>query len=78
MESFVGAEREVETLVRQLLDADPATPPSSFGGQGTAEDSLAWARETAARLRGGPDRYRGVSPVDVWGNVLPPSPHIAA
>lgn len=78
MESFVGAERDVETLVRQLLAADPASPPASVGGHGTAEDSLAWARETAARLRGGPDRYRGVSPVDVWGSVLPPSPNVVA
>jgi nitric oxide reductase NorD protein len=78
MESLAGAEREVEQLVRQLLAADPTAPPASLAGQGSAVESLAWARETAARLRVAPERYRGISPVDVWGNVLPPSPAAAA
>ena len=78
LESLAGAERDVERLVRQLLAADPAAPPASLAGQGSAAESLAWARETAARLRVAPDRYRGISPVDVWGNVLPPSPAAAA
>src|SRR5690348_7974591 len=76
MESLTGAEREVENLVRQLLAADPATPPSALAGHATAEESLAWARETAARLRRPAERYRGITPIDVWGNVLAPSPNI--
>ena len=72
MESLAGADRGVEKLVRQLLEADPAAPPPALAGEGSAEDSLVWARETADRLRVA-DRYRGISPVDVWGRVLPPS-----
>src|SRR3954469_3351219 len=75
IESLAGAERDVEKLVRQLLEADPASPPPNLAGEGTAEDSLAWARGVAERLRSAPDRYRGVTPVDVWGRVLPPSPN---
>ena len=77
IESLVGAERDVEKLVRQVLEADPASPPPSLIGQGTAEESLAWARHVAERLRAGQDRYRGITPVDVWGRVLPPSPNAA-
>lgn len=78
MESFFGAERDVEQLVRQLLAADPGSPPESVGGHGTAEDSLTWARERAARLRRATEPYRGVSPVDIWGSVLAPSPNAVA
>ena len=75
MESLAGAERDVEKLVRQVLEADPSSPPPALAGQATAEESLAWARGVAERLRGGPERYRGVTPVDVWGRILPPSPN---
>ena len=74
LEALAGAERDVEMLVRQLLAADPATPPPALRGEGSAEESLAWARTAAARLRAAPERYRGVPPVDVWGRVLPPAP----
>ena len=73
MDSLAGAEREVERFVRQLLAADPSSPPEALASGHSAEESLAWARETAARLRSGQDRYRGITPVDVWGSVLPPS-----
>ena len=73
IESLAGAERDVEKLVRQVLEADPSSPPAALAGQGTAEESLAWARSVAERLRTGQERYRGVTPVDVWGRVLPPS-----
>ncbi|MFL5616412.1 MAG: nitric oxide reductase activation protein NorD [Gemmatimonadaceae bacterium] len=73
MESLAGAERDVEGYVRQLLAADPAAPPNALSGEGSAADSLAWARATAARLRTSNERYRGISPVDLWGNVLTPS-----
>ena len=73
VESLAGAERDVERLVRQLLEADPASPPPALAGHGTAEESLAWARGVAERLRVMPERYRGITPVDVWGRVLPPS-----
>ena len=79
MQSLAGAERDVEQLVRQLLAADPVAPPGELGSSSSAEDSLAWARSTAARLRGGAaDRYRGITPVDFWGSVLPPSANALA
>ena len=74
IESLAGAERDVERLVRQLLEADPSSPPPALASRGTAEESLAWARGAAERMRAAPDRYRGVAPVDVWGRVLPPAP----
>jgi len=78
VESLAGAERDVERFVRQLLAADPAAPPDTLTAGQSAEESLAWARETAARLRAAPERYRGITPVDVWGKVLPPSPMLTA
>ena len=71
LEALAGAERDVERLVRQLLAADPASPPPALGAP---EDSVAWARDTAAQLRTTQERYRGVPPVGIWGRVLPPSP----
>ena len=70
LEGLAGAERDVERLVRQLLAADPASPPPALSA---VEDSVEWARETAARLRTAEERYRGVPPVGIWGRVLPPS-----
>ena len=64
-------EREVEALVRRLLGGDPAEPPADLPADGGPEDSLAWARETAAWLRAGGERYRGVPPVAAWGTVVP-------
>ena len=72
-QALAGAERDVESLVRQLLAADPSQPPAAIGESGSAEDSVAWARERAARLRAPAERYRGVPPVGIWGRVLPPS-----
>src|SRR4029078_10165368 len=74
IDSLTGAERDVEKLVRQVLESDPAAPAPSLASEGTAEESLAWARGVAERMRAGQDRYRGITPVDVWGRVLPPSP----
>jgi nitric oxide reductase NorD protein len=73
LESLAGAERDVEHLVRQLLAAHPTAPPEQLGETASAEESLAWARDMAARLRSTQDRYRGVPPVDLWGRVLPPT-----
>jgi len=77
-EGLVGAERDVERLVKQVLNAEPSAPPETFGVSGSPEDSLAWARATAARLPPSDDRYRGVPPVGIWGRVLPPSGALAA
>jgi nitric oxide reductase NorD protein len=77
LEGFSGAERNVERLVRQLLGAAPDSPPESIGMATSAHESLAWARETAARLRTH-ERYRAVPPVPLWGRVLPPTPNAIA
>ena len=78
LEGFAGAERNVEQLVRQLLGAAPDAPPDAIGVGGSARESLAWARETAARLRGAGERYRALPPVSLWGRVLPPTPNAVA
>ena len=73
LEALAGAERDVEHFVRQLLAADPSAPPASLGGSASVDDSVAWARATAVRLRTSPERYRSVPPVGLWGRVLPPT-----
>lgn len=78
MEGFSGAERHVEELVRQILAAPPEVPPAALDVVESARASLAWARETAARLRRPGERYRSVPPVSLWGKVLPPTPNALA
>ena len=73
LEGLAGAERDVENFVRQLLAADPSMPPPALRSS-SVDDSVLWARETAARVRTSDLRYRGVPPVGIWGRVLPPSP----
>ncbi|HEY2375619.1 MAG TPA: VWA domain-containing protein [Gemmatimonadaceae bacterium] len=77
LEALAGAERDVEHFVRQLLAADPTAPPPALSSA-SPEESAAWARETAARLRIVNERYRGVPPVGIWGRVLPPGPGVLA
>jgi hypothetical protein len=77
-EALAGAEREVEMLVRQLLAAEPLSPPVAFAIDDSTAESAAWAREMASRLRTSQERYRGVPPVGIWGRVLPPSAAAAA
>jgi nitric oxide reductase NorD protein len=78
LEGLAGAEQRVELLVRKLLAAPAEAPPDALGAGASARDSLAWARETAARLRRVNERYRGVPPVALWGKVLPPTPNAVA
>jgi nitric oxide reductase NorD protein len=77
LEGLAGAEREVELLVRQLLGAKPDAPPAGIGVATSAHESLAWARDTASRLRRA-ERYRALPPVAIWGRVLPPTPNAVA
>ncbi|HEX8358939.1 MAG TPA: VWA domain-containing protein, partial [Longimicrobium sp.] len=67
-----AADREVESIVRQLLSADASDPPPSLAGCDTPEESLRRARAEAVRIRAA-GRYRGVDPVSHWGSVLPPA-----
>jgi nitric oxide reductase NorD protein len=78
IEGFAGAERRVEQLVRQVLGAAPDAPPDAIGIAASAQESLEWARATAARLRARGERYRTLPPVPLWGRVLPPTPNAIA
>jgi nitric oxide reductase NorD protein len=63
------AERDVEQLVRETLSAEPTRDLSPSSDPAA---SLAWARETATRIRGGlatPVSYRGLPPASIWGIV---------
>lgn len=68
LDALTPPEREVERLVRGVLAGSPNHPASP-----TPDDSLAWARATAARVASAGSRYRGVPPVAAWGAVLPAS-----
>lgn len=66
LRSLSDQERDVELLLRDALGGDallaeaiPASP----------QDSLAWARETASRIRRPDGRYRGVPPTMHWGTL---------
>ncbi len=65
-------ETAVEQLVSALLAAPPLEPPAPFAHCDTPLESLTWARSTGsamALLRG---RYRGATPVALWGTIAPP------
>ena len=69
----VGIGRAVEDLVHRILSSDPTTPPSGMTRARTPRESLRWAQETAARLRGMAGTYGGIPAVALWGEVrLPP------
>lgn len=71
---FTDPERAVESLLRALLDAPPASPPSGIPASTSPRQSLEWAHQVGgavARLRG---RYRGVPPVALWGRTEPLAP----
>jgi len=60
------AERDVEALVRgALTDAADESADASEN----PEASLAWARETAERIRRHGDRYRGLPLAAAWGTI---------
>lgn len=74
-EGLTALEREVESLVRGTLGADPGALPAALAVESapgsTPAESLAWAREMAARLRaragGAKPFYRGTAAVPFWG-----------
>lgn len=62
-----GLEREVEVIVRSLLGDD--TLGAVLPVSGSAEESLAWARDQATRMRAAAPprtRYRGIPGMDAW------------
>ena len=74
LESLSDTERAVESLVREALASPPDDAAARLAEADRPEATLAWARATADRLRtqaGARARYRGVSPVPLWGVVRP-------
>lgn len=71
IESLTPVEREVERLVRAALAADPEASPAGVPAPRTPDESLAWAADTARRIGGVRQRYRGIAPVMHWGEVRP-------
>jgi len=69
-DALTPPERAMEALVRGLLTADPTAPPAELASADPAE-SLDWARAAAAEARFAGGGYRGLSPVEAWGKVLP-------
>jgi nitric oxide reductase NorD protein len=74
VERLTAPERRVERLVRELLSADPATPPPGIPLAATPADSRRWARATAQRLRDTAGSYRGVAIVPLWGRLIAAPP----
>jgi nitric oxide reductase NorD protein len=72
-ERLTPAERAVERIVRDVLAADPASLPV-LDGIDAPEDARAWASAQARRLRA-EGRYRGVTPVALWGAFRRPESH---
>ncbi|MGI8509785.1 MAG: nitric oxide reductase activation protein NorD [Gemmatimonadaceae bacterium] len=76
LSKLAAHERGVELILRSVLASDPAMDITSVPRANTPADSLAWARATAATLRGESrsrrDRYRGLAPVAFWGTVNEP------
>jgi nitric oxide reductase NorD protein len=63
-------ERVVEDMVREVLGAEPASPPSWLPVRAAPVDSAAWARRIAGERRQEGDGYRGVPGVALWGDVV--------
>lgn len=61
-------EREVEVLLRDALTAGKQTLPAS---PTEPTDTLEWAQEMAAKIRGERGLYRGLPFTSVWGEVRP-------
>jgi nitric oxide reductase NorD protein len=70
LNSLSRQEQNVELLLRDALRADAHVAPATDGEPMHApSDSVAWARETAARIRHLGGRYHGVPPTLHWGTV---------
>ncbi len=74
LERLAPAERAVEEIVRDVLEADLASPALSID---SPDDAQAWAHARARRLRTA-GRYRGVAPVELWGELRPWTPVVGA
>jgi nitric oxide reductase NorD protein len=68
-------ERRVEHMLRAVLEASPGGDAVSVPLAATPRESFAWAVDTGhallAEVAGRGDRFRGLAPVDAWGEVWP-------
>jgi nitric oxide reductase NorD protein len=74
LDGLTPQEREVERLLRHVLEAEPNAADIVSAGPG---ESLVWAKEMAASIRRERGRYRGIPPAGLWGKVRPPSKNSA-
>lgn len=74
LEAFSPAEREVELLLRDALTVRERALPSA---PTAPSDTLAWARETATRIRGERGIYRGIPYASIWGFLRPSPDNVA-
>lgn len=68
IETLTRPERDVELLLREALST---VPSEEIRASHNPSDSLAWAREMAAKIRQGRGTYRGLPPATFWGTVTP-------
>jgi nitric oxide reductase NorD protein len=71
LSSLSPQERDVELLLRNALSGDNVVHSAVAATDefATPAESLAWAREAAARIRRRGGRYRGLPPTLHWGTV---------
>ncbi len=68
--SLSQQEMKVELMLRDALGSvEPSRPESRSDAAHSPSESLAWAREAAARIREVGGRYRGIPPTMHWGTV---------
>ncbi len=63
-------ELAMETLLRALLRADPATPPAPFIVAETPAASRRWAEALYAQMSQVAGPHRGLPPVSLWGVII--------
>src|SRR5262249_32259230 len=74
IDGLTPQEREVERLLRNVLEAPPESDDVADARPG---DSLAWAKSPAATIRRVRGRYRGIPPAGLWGTLQPPGESVA-
>ena len=76
--SLGAMEREVEGIIRDVLNGEPAHVSPNLPLAGTPAESLVWALASARRIRGTAGAkgrvYRGVPRVALWGKVIGAAP----
>ncbi len=68
LEQMTDPEGTVEGWVRDLLEAPPGEPPEHVPTPDDPEKSRRWAERRADEIRT-PGKFRGVPPVDLWGEI---------